>query len=525
MTEDSASRPAADNFEELMRAAGYEVGERIGSGGMAEVFRALDIGLNRIIALKRMKALLAADEGYRERFTRESRAAAAVEHPHILPVYDAGELSGVLYLVMRLVNGGDVSTLVKVEGPLTSERSCEIVRQVASALDAAHRKGIVHRDVTPSNILLEAPDEAAGSVHAYLADFGLSKKLAEASTFTPVGMFIGTPAYCSPEQLDGRPVDAYSDQYALGCCAFVMLTGEPPFQRSAVFARRMASRPMLTAYRLDVSPRADAVFAKVLADAPADRYPTCTDFARALADVLASPPASKGDLSDGRITEPGHIIGRNPPGSNDGPGSTDEHGPDRRFGSARRLAVMLGAGCAVIVAAALSIIFLTGHHSPLDLKHKAAGTQHSPSKSTTPAPSRSSVFYSGAVTLSAPGNSTVGRCAVFSGTSDLPPGRTLVLGQLNLDDVTRTIYLQPVDNWQDANRLRKWTGAQYFGQGNASVGQTYKILVISIDAKVVRTAPGAQPGVVWHVTKLPPTSEVKQVIRVHRVRGSGACPS
>jgi predicted ATPase/class 3 adenylate cyclase len=211
------------------RIAGYRLAEEIGAGGMAVVFRALDERLDRFVALKLLTPWLAADEEFRHRFLRESRAAAAVDDPHIIPVYEAGEASGVLFIAMRYVSGGSVRDLARQEGPLPAARAAAVVSPVASALDAAHAAGLVHRDVKPANMLVDSrpgrPD------HVYLADFGLSKVGSPSVRLTRTGMFLGTVAYMAPEQIEGREVDGRTDQYALACATFELLSGVVPFER------------------------------------------------------------------------------------------------------------------------------------------------------------------------------------------------------------------------------------------------------------------------------------------------------
>src|SRR5580698_11105004 len=187
------------------RIAGYLLEEQIGQGGMAVVFRARDERLQRQVALKILSPALATDEGFRRRFVRESRSAAAVDDPHIIPVFDAGDADGVLFIAMRYVPGGDVGTLVRQQGPLPVARAAAIVSAVASALDAAHAAGLVHRDVKPANMLVDTrpgrPD------HVYLSDFGLAKGRSSAARLTRTGVNLGTVAYMPPEQIEGREVD------------------------------------------------------------------------------------------------------------------------------------------------------------------------------------------------------------------------------------------------------------------------------------------------------------------------------
>jgi len=199
------------DFVTVSRLAHYHLEERIGAGGMAVVFRARDERLRRPVALKILAPTLAADQAFRHRFIRESRAAAAVDDPHIIPVFEAGEADGVLFLAMRYVAGGDVRTLARREGPLSPGRALAIISPVASALDAAHGAGLVHRDVKLANMLIDV--RLGRPEHVYLSDFGLSKSVTSSLGLTRSGQFLGTPGYSAPEQLEGNLVDGRADQY------------------------------------------------------------------------------------------------------------------------------------------------------------------------------------------------------------------------------------------------------------------------------------------------------------------------
>ncbi len=270
------------------RVAGYRLEDRLGAGGMAVVFRARDQRLGRLVALKVLAPQLAADEGFRHRFIRESRAAAAVDDPHIIPVYEAGEADGVLFIAMRLVAAGDLRQLISQAGRLPAGRAAGFVSPVASALDAAHNAGLVHRDVKPANILVDTapmrPD------HVYLSDFGLSKGIVSSVSLTGSGQFVGTPDYCAPEQVSGAAVTGQTDQYALACVAFELLAGVPPFVRdqpmATLWAHLSQPAPALTLLRPDLSRAADQVLGRALAKAPQDRYGSCQEFADALLDAL-----------------------------------------------------------------------------------------------------------------------------------------------------------------------------------------------------------------------------------------------
>ena len=271
----------------------YRVESRIGAGGMAVVFRAKDEALDRTVALKALVTVSADDPEFRERFIRESRTVAAVDHPHIIPVYSAGEFRGVLYLAMRHVSGGDLQVLLAREGLLTGERAVSLIAPVAGALDAAHAAGVVHRDVKPGNILIDTSQ--GRPEHPYLSDFGLAVGLSlTAGSLTEAGQFIGTPEYSAPEQAMGQDVDARTDQYALACVAYEMLTGQPPFPRSTpvsvLYAHVSTEPPSVIAGRPDLPVAVDRVLGRALAKAPADRFPTCGQFASALRDALCGKP-------------------------------------------------------------------------------------------------------------------------------------------------------------------------------------------------------------------------------------------
>jgi hypothetical protein len=289
----SAPPPAAlPGFAPGSRVAGYRLEEQIGRGGMAVVFRAHDERLNRQVALKILAPVLAADVAFRQRFIAESQAAAAVDDPNIIPVYEAGEADGVLFIAMRLVRGGDLKTMVAQHGPLSPGRSEWILSAVASALDAAHAAGLVHRDVKPANMLLETrpgrPD------HVYLSDFGVSKAALATSGLTGSGQFLGTVDYAAPEQIQDRSVDGRTDQYALGCSAFELLCGQPPFfgkqWMAGMYAHVSLDPPPPSSLRPDLPAAVDGVLARVLAKSPDDRYATCQEFAAALAEALGVRP-------------------------------------------------------------------------------------------------------------------------------------------------------------------------------------------------------------------------------------------
>jgi serine/threonine protein kinase len=276
--------------------ADYLIEEQIGRGGMAVVYRASDTRLNRSVALKILAPDLAGDTAFRQRFMREMRAAAAVDHPHIVPVFDAGEAGGVLYIAMRYVRGQDLRTLLDTVHTLPPTRVARIIAQVASALDDAHARGLIHRDVKPGNMLIGTVSGSGQPDHVYLSDFGLSKPAISGANLTLTGQFLGTLDYMAPEQVEGHAVDGRADLYSLACTAFEMLAGEPPFKRdqgfAVLWAQLSAPAPSLCALRPELPPAVDHVIARALAKSPADRYRTCAEFASALGAACAGTPGT-----------------------------------------------------------------------------------------------------------------------------------------------------------------------------------------------------------------------------------------
>jgi serine/threonine-protein kinase len=270
---------------------------------MAVVFRALDERLGRPVALKILSPGLASDSGFRRRFIAESRAAAAVDDPHIIPVYEAGEAGSVLFIAMRFVAGGDLRQVLEREGALAPDRAADFVSPVASALDAAHGAGLVHRDVKPGNILVDA--RAGRPDHVYLSDFGIVKG-AVTGNLTGVGSYIGTPEYMAPEQISGHAVDGRTDQYSLGCVAFQLLTGMVPFQRdqlpAVIYAHLSVPPPSLVSLRSDLPAAVDQVVARAMAKTRAERYESCGDFADALREALGLASYHR----HGSVTAPPH---------------------------------------------------------------------------------------------------------------------------------------------------------------------------------------------------------------------------
>src|SRR4051812_9216833 len=300
--------------------AGYQVVRLIGRGATGAVYLAEDPDGGQI-ALKVLIPELARDERFRERFLREADIAASLDEPHIVPTLAMGEDDGMFYLVMQFVDGLDLREILKRDAPLSPERAVDLVAQVAGALDAAHKLGLVHRDVKPGNVLVLPTD--AGE-HAYLCDFGLAKHVSSVSSLTGDRAFVGTIAYISPEQIEGGTIDARADVYSLGCMFFECLTGRTPFERETEIATVYAHMNEPPPRPSDVHPGLpedfDAVIAKALAKAPDHRYASCGELA------AASEAALRGEFP-------------------------------HRSRSRRRLAIgALGAAIALVAAAAAGIV-------------------------------------------------------------------------------------------------------------------------------------------------------------------------
>ena len=255
---------------------GYRIDAVLGRGGMGAVYEAMHLRLQRVVAVKVLDAGLERDQGFRERFRREQRLASAIDHPNIVPIYDAGEYAGQLYIAMRLVDGGTLADVIS-SGDRDTGRALGFMRQAGAALDAAHELGLVHRDVKPHNMLVDSRG------HLYLTDFGIA--IAGPDRLTATGQFVGTVAYVAPEQIDGQAVTPAADIYALGCVLYEVLTGSAPFRRESaariLFAHLNDEPPRVTELRPDLAPGVNSVIARAMAKAPADRYPSAGAFVSA----------------------------------------------------------------------------------------------------------------------------------------------------------------------------------------------------------------------------------------------------
>jgi serine/threonine-protein kinase len=263
---------------------------------MGVVYRARDQALDRVVALKFIATDLASTPGFRDRFTAESKTAASLDHPNVIPIHQAGEHEGTLFLVMRYVEGEDLRTELQHEGRLEPERAARIVAQIAAALDAAHARGLVHRDVKPANVLL-TPDD-----HAYLTDFGLTKRVVTDADATKTGELVGTLNYVAPEQIRGEPVSPRTDVYGLGCLLFHVLTGRVPFplegNEAKLWAHVSEPPPVASSVAQGVPTAFDRVVARAMQKRPEDRFQSAGELGRAVTEVAGGrTPAHELDLT------------------------------------------------------------------------------------------------------------------------------------------------------------------------------------------------------------------------------------
>ena len=265
--------------------AGYRVRSVLGRGGMSVVYQAENLRLSSVIALKVLAPELASDDVFRARFLEESRMAASLNHPNVIPIYDMGSQDDLLYIAMRYVSGTDMRQMIKKRGRILPATALFLVGQAARALDAAHRKGLVHRDVKPGNLLIERGSDDADPDHVYLADFGITKHAMSRSGLTSTGQFLGTIDYVAPEQIRGTSVLGLADQYSLGCVLYECLTGRVPFEKdldaAIIWAHVEETPAMPTVLRPELPPEIDQVFGRVLAKRPDERYGSCREFVEA----------------------------------------------------------------------------------------------------------------------------------------------------------------------------------------------------------------------------------------------------
>jgi hypothetical protein len=346
--------------------AGYRIERRLGRGGMGILYLALEPGLQRRVALKLIAPEAARDDVFARRFAEESRIAASIEHPNVVPIYAAGEEGGVPWIAMRYVAGSDLGRRISREGRLDPAEAAALIAQVGNGLDAIHAAGLVHRDVKPANVLLGGEPS---SEHVYITDFGVARNVATESGLTQTGRFVGTLDYVAPEQISGEPVDARADVYALGCLLFKLLTGEVPFPREGEAARLFAHLndppPAPSLYATAVPMALDDVVARAMSKSPGDRYLSAGDLGRAAEAALRgtgvavpertvatgaaatrereAPPGERPTVTVENLVEEGYARPLEPTGE-----------PRRK----RRL--LLGGGLALIATAAAAAVLALG---------------------------------------------------------------------------------------------------------------------------------------------------------------------
>jgi serine/threonine protein kinase len=283
-----ADGPRLIELSEGDRFAGYRIERLLGRGGMGVLYLAMEPGLERRVALKLIVPEAAADHVFARRFAEESRIAASIEHPNVVPIYAAGEEDGVPFIAMRYVSGSDLGKRISRQGRLQPGLAAALIAQVGNGLDAIHAAGLVHRDVKPANVLLSG---ATGEDHAYITDFGVARNVATESGLTQTGRFVGTLDYVAPEQISGGEADARVDVYALGCLLFKLLTGEVPFPKDGEAARLYAHLndppPAPSLYVPEVPMALDDVVIRAMSKEPGDRYPSAGDLGRAAVAALS----------------------------------------------------------------------------------------------------------------------------------------------------------------------------------------------------------------------------------------------
>jgi serine/threonine protein kinase len=336
--------------------AGYRIESRLGRGGMGILYLALEPGLERRVALKLIAPEAAADDVFARRFAEESRIAASIEHPNVVPIYAAGEEDGVPWIAMRYVPGSDLGRRIARDGRLDPAQAVALIAQVGNGLDAIHAAGLVHRDVKPANVLLSGDPS---SEHAYITDFGVARNVATQSGLTQTGRFVGTLDYVAPEQISGEPIDARVDVYALGCLLFKLLTGEVPFPREGEAARLYAHLndppPAPSLYVPSISMALDDVVARAMSKSPDDRYPSAGDLGRAAQAALSGTAVSVPE----RTVATGAAATRERETPEPAPRAAEtERLPEEPGGSNRSRRPLLAGGLLALIAAAVVVALL-----------------------------------------------------------------------------------------------------------------------------------------------------------------------
>jgi hypothetical protein len=341
--------------------AGYRIERRLGRGGMGILYLALEPGLERRVALKLIAPEAASDDVFARRFAEESRIAASIEHPNVVPIYAAGEEDGVPWIAMRYVAGSDLDRRIAREGRLEPADAVALIAQVGNGLDAIHAAGLIHRDVKPANVLLSGDP---GAEHAYITDFGVARNVATQSGLTQTGRFVGTLDYVAPEQISGEPIDARVDVYALGCLLFKLLTGEVPFPREGEAARLYAHLndppPAPSLYATAVPMALDDVVVRAMSKSPDDRYPSAGDLGRAAQAALSGSAVSIPE----RTVATGAAATREREVSAESAKTLPEEGfsrtRERLDGGRPSRGLLIGGGLALIAAVAVVTVLALG---------------------------------------------------------------------------------------------------------------------------------------------------------------------
>lgn len=372
--------------------AGYRVEQRLGRGGMGILYLAHEPGLERRVALKLIAPEAAADRVFAKRFAEESKIAASIEHPNVVPIYAAGEQDGVPFIAMRYVAGADLAKRLAREGRLEPAVAVELIAQIGNGLDAIHAAGLIHRDVKPANVLLSGDD---GAEHAYITDFGVARNIASESGLTQTGRFVGTLDYAAPEQISGAEIDARVDVYALGCLLFKLLTGEVPFPRDGDAARLFAHLndppPAPSLYVPEASMALDDVVIRAMSKAPDDRYPSAGDLGRAAQAALRGERTAAPErtvATGAAATRTAETISAGPEEAKTGAVEAKRLDPPARPRRDRGL-VLAGAALAVtaIVLAAIALTGGGGDGSPGAENSAKTGSASTPAdEQSAPAP-------------------------------------------------------------------------------------------------------------------------------------------
>jgi serine/threonine protein kinase len=435
--------------------AGYRVEQRLGRGGMGILYLAHEPGLERRVALKLIAPEAAADRVFAKRFAEESKIAASIEHPNVVPIYAAGEEGGVPFIAMRYVAGADLAKRLAREGRLEPAVAVELIAQIGNGLDAIHAAGLIHRDVKPANVLLGGGE---GAEHAYITDFGVARNVATESGLTQTGRFVGTLDYAAPEQISGAEIDARVDVYALGCLLFKLLTGEVPFPKDGDAARLFAHLndppPAPSLYVPEISIALDDVVIRAMSKTPDDRYPSAGDLGRAAqaAQRGERTTAPERTVATGAAaTRTAETISAGPEEAMTGAVETQRLDPSRPPRRNRGLA-LAGAALAVaaIAGAAIALTGGGGDGSPSAANKAKTGSATTPieNRKSAPEPLSESELIAKADAICATSQSTYKsvRSQALEESPDVSYAATLAgISQRGVNDFRKLVAPQSVE--------------------------------------------------------------------------------